>query len=65
MALFTALAERQNARGNLFVAKDPDVERPALTMPGPGPEIMTTVRPPSTKMQRLIDQSKRPGETRK
>lgn len=65
VALFTAIAERQNSRGNIFVSKDPDVAKPPPTLPGPGPEILTTIRPPPTKMDRLIHKSKRSGEMKK
>lgn len=67
-ALFTALAERQNARGNIYVQRDltPPAE-PLIPIPetSVGPVATTTLRPSATKMRGLIERSKKPSGTKK
>jgi len=65
--LFTALAERQNARSNTYVSRDftPPAE-PVIPIPEiPDAPVTTTLRPSPTKMRGLIERSKRPAGTKK
>lgn len=59
-ALFTAIAERQNARGSIYVPKDPAAVAAELGMPAFSVEVSTTLRPSPTKMKGLIERSKKP-----
>lgn len=66
-ALFTAIAERQNALGNIYVAKDFTAPaRPLIPIPEkPEAPVTTTLRPSPTKMRGLIERSKKPTGVKK